>query len=214
MWTQIGTYSIPTTHSGNTRTDPNTHAQKHTAIETDIHRETYTHFTAPQRHRHTFRHPQRGRKETQEHKDAFTCAHELSRATDSRPFPCSALEILTGLGVGGSSSSPPRGEGEPAPRSPWTPAQDSQNQTESTHPPTLLEVPLPVGWGSCPRPGAKAGDSSETSLSGDPGWVWEALAPSLGLGWRGWRSVSEMGLLLGVCCLDWYRSPHVTFHCH
>lgn len=45
------------------------------------------------------------------------------------------------------------------------------------------------------------------------GQAWEALAPSLGVGRRGWRSVSEMGLLLGVCCLDWYRSPHVTFHC-
>lgn len=64
VWTQKGTYSIPTTHSGNTRTDPNTHAQKHTAIETDIHRETYTHFTTPQRHTdtHSDTHREAGRR--------------------------------------------------------------------------------------------------------------------------------------------------------
>lgn len=36
VWSQTGTYSIPTTYSGNTRTDTNTHAQKHMAMETDI----------------------------------------------------------------------------------------------------------------------------------------------------------------------------------
>jgi len=118
----------------------------------------------------------------------------------------------------GSSSSPSRGEGGPSPKVSMDPSSRFTEPNGEHAPPTLLKIFLPGVWGGpAPRPGARAGDSSETSLSGDGGaggWAWEALAPSLGVGWRGWRSVSEMGLLLGVCCLDWYRSPHVTFHCH
>lgn len=82
--------------------------------------------------------------------------------------------------------------------------------------------PQPAEDSSClvgpahPRPRPRAGDSPESSLSGEGvgrGKAWLPLSGS-GCGGWGWRSVSEMGLLLGVCCLDWYRSPHVTFHCH
>ena len=138
VWSQTGTYSIPTTHSGNTRTDTNAHAQNTRPWRQTSTGDVHSFYDSSETHRHTFRHPQRGRKETREHKDAFTCAHGLSRATDSRPFPCSALEILTGLGgQGGRWAAPPHPPEEkvdPAPRSPWTLARDSQNQTESTHP--------------------------------------------------------------------------------
>ena len=149
VWSQTGTYvyqqhTVETPELTQTPTHKNTRPWRQTSAG-DVH----SFYDSSETHRRTFRHPQRGRKETQEHKDAFTCAHGLSRATDSRPFPCSALEILTGLGgQGGRWAAPPHPPEEkvdPAPRSPWTPARDSQNQRARTPHPTEDLSPWRVG---------------------------------------------------------------------
>ena len=69
----------------------------------------------------------------------------------------------------GSSSSPSRGEGGPSPKVSMDPSLRFTEPNGEHAPPILLKILLPGGWGSCPQPGARAGDSSETSLSGDGG---------------------------------------------
>lgn len=70
----------------------------------------------------------------------------------------------------GSSSSPSRGEGGPSPKVSMDPSSRFTEPNGEHAPPTLLKIFLPGVWGGpAPRPGARAGDSSETSLSGDGG---------------------------------------------